>query len=123
MQSSQKSWPSSSTKPRSWSEHPPGQTPHFGFAHLNASGANVLPRARINGPLICSPVMAQTGILPEKTGCWTLALPAPPSVGFLGPLGIDGIFGGAAASGATTSAGAGARASEASLANSSVEHN
>jgi len=108
-----------------------------------------LPRARINGPLICSPVMAQTGILPEKTGCWTLALPAPPSVGFLGPLGIDGIFGGAAAtgagagaaagaaagagdgaastagaaSGATTSAGAGARASEASLANSSVEHN
>jgi len=64
----------------------------------------------MKGPLISLPVTAHTGILPEKMGCWTLALPAAPRVGFLGPLGIDAIFGGAVIFGAGAGAGAAAGA-------------
>ena len=48
-----------------------------------------------------------------------MALPADPKFGFLGPFGIDGIFGGAAATGAGAGAGAasGAGAGAASGAN------
>merc|ERR1712002_700440 len=75
---------------------------------MKESGANVFPRARMNGPLICAPVMAHIGTLPAKTGCYILELPADPSMGFLAPFGIVGIFGGAAATGAGAGAGAGA---------------
>ena len=61
--------------------------------------------------LISFPLTAQTGTLPEKIGCCIFALPADPSVGFLGPLGMDGILGGAVTTG--TGAGVGAAAGSA----------
>lgn len=87
---------------------------------MKESGEKVLPRARMNGPLISFPLTAQIGTLPEKIGCCILALPADPSVGFLGPLGMDGILGGAVTTGTGAGAGAAAGAADSVAATSAA---